>query len=126
MAPSKVRYNCDRCPGYCCTYPVIEVNKSDIKRLAKHFDLAADEAQKKFTKSNGKNKKRILRHQSDETFGSACQFLDQDTRQCTVYKARPRICRDHPGTVKCGYYEFLSFERNLLDDKDHIASTWNG
>ena len=26
-----------------------------------------------------------------------CIFLNQKTRNCSVYKARPQICRDYPG-----------------------------
>ena len=38
--------------------------------------------------------------------------------------AASKICREYPGG-RCGYYDFLSAERNSLDDPDHIASTWN-
>lgn len=125
MSSTKPLFNCERCPAYCCSYPVIEVTKKDLRRLAKHFGLSLEQAVKKFTKRNPEGKKRALRHRSDEHFGSVCRFLDRETRACTVYHARPQICRDFPGTRRCGYYEFLKFERDLLKDPDHVATTYN-
>ena len=41
----KKKYNCLKCPGYCCSYPVIEVKDRDAKRdlqevegRGNHFD----------------------------------------------------------------------------------------
>ena len=45
----KARYDCSKCPGYCCSYDRIEVSDFDIARLAKHFGLSADAARAKFT-----------------------------------------------------------------------------
>ena len=44
------QYNCAKCPGYCCSYPVIPLTKGDVERLAKHFGLNFEAARKKFTK----------------------------------------------------------------------------
>ena len=43
-------YNCLKCPGYCCSYPVIALNKRDVERLAKYFKLAFNTAKKRFTR----------------------------------------------------------------------------
>jgi hypothetical protein len=40
-----------------------------------------------------------------------------------VYEHRPRICRKFPGTVRCGYYDFLTFERRAQNDPEYIALT---
>lgn len=119
----KVLYDCEACPAYCCSYPRIIVEKSDIKRLAKHFQLSVSEARRKFTRKGEEPGERILRHRKDEIYGSACRFLDRKDRACTVYEARPTICRDYPGTRKCGYWEFLKFERVQQDDPTFIATT---
>src|SRR6185369_15493753 len=42
-------YDCKKCPGYCCSYPLIEVNKADIARLAKHHELDYETAEERFT-----------------------------------------------------------------------------
>ena len=125
MAAPKHLFNCDRCPAYCCTYPRIEVKPSDLRRLAKHFGISQRAAKKKFTKAGPDKGEVNLRHRKDEIFGTACRFLDEETRACTIYKARPRICRAYPGGRRCGYYDFLSSERRALDDPDHDATTWN-
>ena len=52
----------------------------------------------------------VLRHQPDKIYGTICKFINRETRRCTVYEARPEICRSYPGNSRCGYYDFLSFE----------------
>ena len=120
-----VFYDCLNCPSYCCTYPRIPVNQRDIRRLAKHFGIAEATAEKRFTKRGWGKRERVLRHQKDAVFGSACRFLDLETRLCTVHKARPGICRVHPNTPNCGYYTFLMSERRLQDDPDLVARAYN-
>ena len=120
-----VFYNCQRCPAYCCSYPRIEVKKADLRRLARRFGIGVGAARRRFTKAGLDEGERVLRHQPDETFGTVCRFLDTDTRECTVYEARPAICRDFPGLVRCGYYDFLSFERRMLKDDNYVSTTYN-
>src|SRR3546814_7872430 len=75
---------------------------------------------KKCFKEEGMDKRpRVLRHQDDEHFGSICAFFDTDKRRCTIYEARPEICREYPGRKRCGYYEFLKFERDAQEDPDY-------
>ena len=121
--PVRAAYHCEKCPGYCCSYPEIEVTPRDIDRLAKRFDLAYADAEERFTKLDPKEKVRLLRHRKDSVFASVCLFLDQKKRRCTVYESRPGVCRDYPDSKRCGYYEFLKFERAHQDDPDFIALT---
>ena len=115
-------YTCSKCPGYCCSYPEIEVTPRDIERLGKRFDLSYRDAEERFTKTGDKGE-RLLRHQKDKIFASVCTFFDRKERRCTVYESRPAVCRGYPDSPRCGYYEFLKFERNLQDDKKFIALT---
>ena len=117
-------YNCLKCPGYCCSYPVIAVTKRDVERLARHFELTFEAAERRFTKSVD-NYKRVLRRKKDEHFGAICRFFDTDKRRCTVYEARPQICREFPGESRCGYYDFLTFERRSQEDPTWVAVTTN-
>jgi hypothetical protein len=121
--PVRAQYSCTKCPAYCCTYTDIEVTQRDIARLARHFGLEIAAAEVRFTKVDPKEKVRLLRHRKDQVFDSACMFLDQDKRQCTVYDVRPGVCRKYPDTARCGYYEFLKFEREQHDDPEFIALT---
>ena len=102
----------------------------DLERLAAHFAMTRKEAKKRFTRKDKSEEKknkapRILRHKEDEIFGTICTFFDQDSRGCGIYEARPQTCRDYPGRKRCGYYEFLSFERDAQQDPDYIAVTGN-
>ncbi|MEL6362196.1 MAG: YkgJ family cysteine cluster protein [Pseudomonadota bacterium] len=120
---SKQKFDCLKCPAYCCSYTHIPTNKTDIKRLAKYFEVTPEQAQRKFTKKGDKENPRVLRHTEDEHFVSTCMFLDKDTRNCTIYDARPKICREFPTQTRCGYYEFLMFEREVQDDDEWVATT---
>lgn len=119
--PVRVRYNCSKCPGWCCTYDEIEVSEFDIERLAKRFGLDPKDAAVRFTKLKGPT--HLLRHKKDTVFDTACMFLDQKTRRCTVYEHRPRVCRTYPNANRCGYYDFLRFEREQQGDEEVVAMT---
>ena len=121
--PVRVRYSCAKCPAYCCNYPDIEVTPRDIERLGNRFELSYREAEERFTKSDPKEKVRLLRHKKDTVFATVCMFLDQDKRRCTVYESRPGVCRSYPESQHCGYYDFLRFERAHQADPDFIALT---
>ena len=97
----------------------------DLERLAKHFVISVGAARRRFTKQGLDAGERVLRHKKDEHYGTVCQFLDSDTRQCTIYSVRPQICRIFPGTVRCGYYDFLTFERRMQDDSEYVSTTFN-
>ena len=118
-------FNCNRCPSYCCSYERIAVEKSDVSRLARHFGLTPEAAARKFTRKGDEPGEVILRHKPDKIYGTVCQFLDTETRRCTIYDARPTICRTYPGTARCGYYDFLCFERRAQEDPEYIPSTYN-
>jgi Fe-S-cluster containining protein len=123
-----VKYDCAKCPGYCCSYPRIVITAKDISRLARHFGVSHEEAKKRFThryrwaSETESIDERVLRHRQDHIYTSTCQFLDQDTRRCTVYQARPAVCRAFPEGRTCGYYQFLKFERRQQGDEDFVPS----
>jgi Fe-S-cluster containining protein len=126
---AKVKYDCSKCPGYCCSYPRISVTKKDVRRLADHFGITEAAAWKKFIRryvvEDGDDKgevEYILKHRKDHIYATICQFFDQDERRCTIYEARPSVCREYPDGKVCGYYNFLKFERKHQDDKEFIPS----
>jgi Fe-S-cluster containining protein len=121
--PVRANYSCKKCPAFCCTYGEIEVTPRDIERLARHFDVPYAVAEERFTKQDAKKQKRLLRHRKDKIFDSTCTMLDQDKRRCTVYEARPAVCRSYPDSSRCGYYEFLKFERAQQGDESYVALT---
>lgn len=117
-AHSKQLYDCAKCPAYCCSYDRIIVEKRDLNRLAKHFGVTPEEAAKRFTKTV--EGEQVLRQQKDEIYGSICTFIDLETRRCTVYEARPGVCHEYPDKPRCGYFEFLRWERKHQDDEEFV------
>ncbi len=116
-------FDCQRCPGYCCAYPVIVVTKRDVERIARHLEITPQDAESRYCRA-AHGYKRILKRQDDEHFGRICALFDTETRTCTIYKARPATCRDYPGE-RCGYWDFLTFERDGQQDEDYISTTWH-
>jgi Fe-S-cluster containining protein len=101
---------------------VIPINKRDVERLARFHEVDFDTAVKRFTK-RGHGHKYLMRRKADPHFGKICQFFDIEARRCTISKGRPSTCRSYPGPGRCGYYDFLSFERRIQDDPERVAIT---
>ena len=116
-------YDCEACPAYCCSYAHIPVTEADAALLAERFGLDAAGARRRFFKRGDADSPLVLRHKADEHYGSVCRFLDTETRGCTVYEHRPAICREFPSQDRCGYWDFLTFEREVQDDPDWVAVT---
>ena len=114
-----VKYDCDKCVAYCCSiYERVQVTPKDLRRLAAHFNVTTEVAGVRFSKLNGKE--RILRRRADRLFGQACMFLNQETRKCTIYNARPDVCREFPDDSRCAYFDLIEWERKQQDDPDVI------
>lgn len=122
---SDATYDCSTCPGYCCSYPVIKINDRDVRRLARHFDIDEATARTRFTKA-AHGETQILKRRKDTHFGKICVLFDREARRCTVYANRPDVCRRFPKEKRCGYYDFLAFERAHQSDPAFVATTDNG
>lgn len=116
---TKPAYDCLECPAYCCTYEEIPVSAYDVKRLARGLDLTPAQVERRYTKKGGDGK-RVLRHRKDGIYPTACTFLDQETRGCTVYEHRPKICREFPSSHRCGYWDFMMWEREQQEDDEFV------
>ena len=115
----RVYFNCSRCPAFCCSiYERVKVTKRDITRLAKHFGVSEAVARARYT--HDRDGERVLNRVKDEIFPETCAFLDQKTRGCTVYLARPGVCRGYPGRSRCAYYDVLQFERRQQGDESVV------
>ena len=117
----RVYFDCSKCPAFCCSvYERVQVSKRDLNRLAKYFDLTTEAAEKRYTKIDRSSGERVLRRKKDAIFEQACMFLNQETRGCSIYHARPQVCREYPDRTRCAYYDLLKFERIQQDDPDVI------
>ncbi len=118
-AKPRTYYDCNECPAYCCSiYERVQVTPRDIRRLARHFGVTEEIATVRYTKFF--EKERVLRRKADPIFGKACQFLNPETRKCTIYNARPAVCREYPDTTRCAYYDLLKFERQQQGAPDAL------
>ncbi len=87
---SHERLDCMKCPALCCRMAgYVRVSRDDIRRLAKHLNIAVADFEKRHVVETTKlGEKRIK-----EGF-KTCQFLGPD-RLCGVYEARPHDCRGY-------------------------------
>lgn len=112
-------FDCNKCPAFCCSiYERVVVTKRDITRLAKHFGVSFEEARERYTTDF--EDERVLKRVKDVIFEKTCAFLDQKTRGCTIYHARPAVCRSYPGRSRCAYYDLLRFERIQQGDESVV------
>ena len=72
MKRKKLKYNCLKCTGYCCSYDRIEVSEKDIRRLAQYFEISQQDVKSKHLKTYKlKNKKgydQVVRPRSSDLF----------------------------------------------------------
>jgi len=115
----RVYFDCSKCPAFCCSiYERVVVTKRDITRLAKHSGISFEAARERYTADL--EGERVLKRVKDRIFERTCMFLDQKTRGCTIYHARPAVCRSYPGRSRCVYYDVLRFERIQQGDESVI------
>ena len=106
--------SCLRCPSLCCKMAgYVEVSRNDIRRLAKYLGLTVAEFEEKHIAERTRRGKKRIKAEFD-----TCQFLDAD-RRCTVYKARPKDCRqyncwEHADNTVYNYARFLQMPLSKL------------
>lgn len=82
--------DCLACPSFCCKWNGgVEVNASDIIRLARFLRLSEMEFIRLHVTQNPRDKELEIKSGDD-----TCMFLGAD-RRCTVYEARPAACRSY-------------------------------
>jgi Fe-S-cluster containining protein len=96
-------------------YERVKVTKRDVNRLAKHFNTTYEAAERRYTREV--EGERVLKRVDDVIFDRTCMFLNQETRGCSIYHARPAVCREFPTTWRCAYYDLLRFERKQQGDE---------
>lgn len=83
--------DCQTCAN-CCRKSTVRLNERDIERLAKALRIKPTQVIKDYTLPTG-DEGLIIRR--DDEHG--CVFLDGTL--CSIYNARPDICRDYPHLV---------------------------
>lgn len=112
-------YDCGDCVAFCCTgVYAVSLAGVDYARLALKLEVSPAELKRKYMTDGV-----TLRKKEDPIGGTACVFLDTTERRCTVYSARPEVCRvwprpEHaaPGAVgRCAFYDLYTHLRNELE-----------
>jgi uncharacterized protein len=115
----RVYFDCAKCPAFCCSvYERVQVTKRDLNRLARYFGITPEQAERRYTRN--RDGERVLRRVEDTIFEETCTFLDQQKRCCTIYHARPAVCRTYPARSRCAYYDLLQFERRQQQDPNCV------
>lgn len=100
-----VSHRCQECVGACCTAstdPYIDVLASDIDRLASHLKITRDTFLSKHVAPSPPEKRRWVGNvrlvKNAKARGGACcpflEFSSGDAGRCSVYEARPDVCRE--------------------------------
>ncbi|MGI9456793.1 MAG: YkgJ family cysteine cluster protein [Aeoliella sp.] len=86
-----LKFKCSGC-GDCCTGApgYVWVNKAEIAAMAETTGLGVEEFESKYVRNIGVRKSLVEYGNGD------CVFFDNESRQCNVYKVRPRQCRTWP------------------------------
>ena len=110
MGEEFVSFKCHNC-NHCCTDVVCLLTPWDVRRITKMtgknpFEFIefltpeevkdVDEDDPTWLEVDGE--RYIMALQRDEQTG--CTFLDNKTRFCSIYEARPNLCRLYPFSVK--------------------------
>lgn len=125
------KFDCGDCLAFCCAvYPAVSVDDRDARRLAAHFDLPLMIVLDLHTTTlvEGGKSSTILKRKFDPAFGECCTFLDTTARRCTIYDARPDVCREFPSVRaappgaegRCCYYDTYRYLRNEAGDPDLV------
>ena len=80
-------FNCKNCGNCCKIEESIAICREDIKRIATYLSMSYKNVMARYVRLEG-----------DKYFikiSKPCVFYDND-KKCTIYDARPLICRAHP------------------------------
>ncbi len=86
----------------------VRVTREDSRRLAKHLGLSLAAFERKHVKEVTAEKEKLIK----EGY-KTCQFLGEN-RRCTVYEARPQVCRGYVCWNQADetVYNFAAFLQN--------------
>ena len=90
-------YNCKKCPGYCCSYPLIALDQARRGAAGQAFRPELQGRPRPSSRSSAGATSIPCAARRTSIFGRVCRFFDTEKRCCTVYEARPVACRSYPG-----------------------------
>lgn len=109
--------DCTQCAN-CCRVATVKIAARDVERLARHLRIAPAEFMARYTATSEDEGAILLR-----TEAAGCVFLDGTA--CTVYDARPDICRRFPHLVR-GSGSIASRMWQFIDRACYCPIVYNG
>ena len=98
--------DCTSCAN-CCKTMSPTYSDSDVNRIARHFKMTTDTFRKKW-----------LRKDKDGDWLNRrlpCQFLDLQTKRCTIYSIRPADCKGFPHLTKKKVTDYIHVHKQNID-----------
>jgi Fe-S-cluster containining protein len=90
-------FDCLSCANCCKTTPPLLLNE-DINRISRHLRMTSKDFMAKYVKRD---------EDGDTVFNSTpCPFLGSD-HYCSIYKERPKACREYPHTNRKKMHRIL-------------------
>jgi uncharacterized protein len=87
MSPRKL--DCLACPSFCCFLGWVDVSPEEVRRLADFLGMTSEEFERMHVLGFTPAGEKLIKKGQQ-----VCQFLGED-RKCTVYDARPQVCRSY-------------------------------
>jgi len=97
--------NCLECANCCKTTGPLFTDK-DISRIAKHFSLKPSEFTEKYLRID-EDRDYVLK-------SVPCVFLGEDN-DCSIYRVRPKACREFPHTDRIKQYQLLHLTQKNIE-----------
>lgn len=94
-------FDCTGCGKCCQTKGEVYLNPSETKEAAAVLNMSIDEFKDKYTSRDVTGKKikdswTVLKQKKDSKGIEGCIFLDEETKMCSIYEARPLQCSTYP------------------------------
>lgn len=95
-------FDCTGCGKCCQTKGEVYLNPKETLQAADTLHLTVDEFKQKYVEREITSKSRpseswtVLKQIKDSNDIEGCIFLDEDTKFCTIYEARPVQCSTYP------------------------------
>jgi Fe-S-cluster containining protein len=100
-------FTCQKCGNCCIDSDPIVIYEADIKDLMKFFKLPRTRIIKKYLTPYGEGRDSCVYKLK---YAKPCKFMDNVTKQCKIYEARPTACKLYPflssegvANGTCGY-----------------------
>ena len=118
-------YDCKKCPGYCCSYPIIGLDAPRRRAPRQAPRLSFEVCKRRHTRS-AYGRKWIMRRKADPHFGRICKFFDTEKRRCTVYEGATRGLPLFPRQGPVRLLRLPDLRARAQEDPDFVAPTDSG